>query len=231
MSRKKSILRLGASILALSMSIPVFPKIPGMAKTVKAAWEKDADNTRVGISSISNPKAPNDVSQPWMGSYVYFGSYDEQPIKFRVLDTKAGEDGDRLFLDSDKTLYDDAFDEDNVPNTGVQHQNMWRRSDVKNHLNGEMFLNKAGVFTDAEKFAIAESSAAGHELTGISEHAIGWFESYVPLEGEKVFLLDVEDALNPGYGYYDVINFGGSWDDWAYAKSRVKTYQSGQPSG
>ena len=71
-------------------------------------------------------------------------------------------------------------------------------------------MNKGGVFTTVEESAIAQSTIAAHELTidSTADGAVnvaGWtkgaFANYVPLTGEKIFLLDAEDVSNNAYGY------------------------------
>ena len=53
-----------------------------------------------------------------------------------------------------------------------------------------------------------------------------WFEDYVALTGEKIFLLDYEDVLNPKYGYTS----DSGWEsengeinyDWHPTENRIK---------
>lgn len=65
--------------------------------------EKNRENTRLGTAGLSDPDAPADKDTPWSGSYVYFGTWDGNPIRFRVLakDSTAYTTGEALFLDSD----------------------------------------------------------------------------------------------------------------------------------
>ncbi len=39
----------------------------------------------LGTSMLPNPEVPKDVDAAWKGSYVYYGIYKGQPIKFRML--------------------------------------------------------------------------------------------------------------------------------------------------
>ena len=134
--------------------------------------------TCLGTDAIANPAAPAD-EKAWNGSYVYYGKFGgKDPTKYRVLDkasTVFGVEGGSLFLDCNRALYNAQFDADS---------NEWASSDVKADLNGDHFLTKTGNFTDMEKDAIAESTAASHGLNG-----------------EKIFLLDAGDASNTAYGY------------------------------
>ncbi len=64
------------------------------------------------------------------------------------------------------------------------------------------------AFSTAENSGIAESYVASHErhIVGTSElqqdFVNNYCNPYVALEGEKIFWLDIEDVLNPLYGYY-----------------------------
>ena len=164
----------------------------------------------LGLGTISNPKAPETDNSPWSGSFVYYGIYNGIPTKFRVLDKasdKFGVVGGSLFLDCDSTLYGAKFDKDAAPNQGATTANAWAYSDIKADLNGDSFLTKSGNFTEVEKSAIAESTVESHQLksgTGAGQVAydtLDYCTEYTALAGEKIFLLDYEDASNIAYGY------------------------------
>lgn len=155
---------------------------------------KTQDNTCFGTSKISAPEAP-DSEQAWKGSYVYFGTYDGEPIRFRVLaPSTTAYGGTTMFLDSDATLCKLTFDK----NTKV-----WANSAIKSYLNGD-FLD---AFKPSELNAIAQSTRSAHSLetgtTGgkVSSWTKNTFASYVALKGERVFLLDAEEVSNVDYGY------------------------------
>ena len=166
-----------------------------------------------GTKGIIDPAVPNSASDPWKGCYVYYGNYNGSPVKYRVLDastTDYSEDGttNTMLLDCDSILYYQKFDEDGTANEGYEKANDWAGSDVKSSLNGDGFLHKDGVFTTAEKNAIAASTVDSHELTTDSTTGVkvaDWTQStyvnYVALTGEQIFLLDAEDVSNGAYGY------------------------------
>ena len=113
-----------------------------------------------------------------------------------------------MFLDCDSILYYQQFDNDGAANVDGKKANDWSISDVKSSLNGNGFLNKEGVFTTAEKNAIAASNVDSHVLTTNSTTGVNvasWTQStvvnYVALTGEQIFLLDAEDVSNGAYGY------------------------------
>ena len=218
--RKKTASKIASLILSAALFIPT---MYGM--TVKDFVRADDDfvktlsNTRIGVDEMNNPMVLYAGVDTWRGSFVYFGKYDGQPIRFRVLDkasTKYTTDGSKtLFLDSDKVLYEEYFN--NTLSSTDPNANKWSESDLKASLNGSGFLNKDGVFTQAEKDAIAESYVDGYALTGINQEAIDTFGTSVGLNGEKVFALDITDILNHDYGYYDMRDYD-SVDHANYSK-------------
>ena len=112
--RKKTASKIASLILSAALFVPT---MYGM--TVKDFVRADDDfvktlsNTRLGVDEMNNPMVLYAGVDTWRGSFVYFGKYDGQPIRFRVLDkasTKYTTDGSKtLFLDSDKVLYEEYF--------------------------------------------------------------------------------------------------------------------------
>lgn len=223
--RRKDVMKKGTAWLLVAALLVGLLPIAGTPNTVQAETGETTETTTaktiagLGTGVIADPTAPSVYTDAWKGSYVYFGNYDSSPVKYRVLDanttrfSKADDDGNKaetMLLDSDKILYDQEFDNDGKANEGYTKANDWAGSDVKNSLNGTDFLNKDGVFTTVEKGAIAQSTIAAHALTTESTedgavNVASWikdaFANYVPLTGEKVFLLDAEDVSNNAYGY------------------------------
>ena len=195
--------KIAAAIMAVAMTLQAAP-LAGLGLTVHAEgeWSKFADGiTTLGTSVISAPKAPEQNTDAWTGSYVYYGQYKNQPVKYRVLDPNTSVfGGNTMLLDCDTTLFTDAF-RDNV------ETNSWAGSDLYKVLNtgDDAFLNTS--FTGAEAAAIAESTRESHSLVvgneagNVSEQIRTNFVTYSPLGGEKIFLLDVEDVSNTAYGY------------------------------
>ena len=169
-----------ATVAVAAMSMAVIPNISGN-DTVLADTVKSQSNTCLGTSKIHAPVEPENSFSAWSGSYVYFGSYDEKPIKFRVLAPSTTDYGSStIFLDSDAVLFKKLFDE---------NYSDWAGSYLNAYLNGE-FL-KSGTFTTQEQDAIAESKT----------DYLYYSELYVRLTGEKIFLLDICDISNGEYGY------------------------------
>ncbi|MDY3745996.1 MAG: DUF6273 domain-containing protein, partial [Lachnospiraceae bacterium] len=226
--------------------------MPGTGTLQAQAEESQAQETStttktiagLGTSVIVDPTAPANVTDVWKGSYVYYGNYNGSPVKYRVLDantTDYSADGttQTMFLDCDSILYREKFDKDGTANADGKNFNDWSISDVKNSLNGDGFLNKEGVFTTDEKNAIAESNVDSHPLTtdsvdgvNVESETQSFFQNYVALTGEKIFLLDVEELSNGAYGYSNTCKScenrkktGGT--GWWWLRSAVDNNQVG----
>ncbi|MDD6058543.1 MAG: hypothetical protein PUB98_09865 [Clostridiales bacterium] len=60
----------------------------------------------LGVSIIADPTAPKNDMDAWKGSYLYFGTYNSNPVKYRVLDrTTTDFGGTTMLLDSDSILW------------------------------------------------------------------------------------------------------------------------------
>ena len=149
--------------------------LPCGADTVHAeeAVEKTEANTKLGTGDIGYPRNnPDDVSYlpsfdgyggKW--SYVYFGKYNGQPVRYRVLDKESsdyGVNGGSMLLDCDNVLKVMPYNRNYNPDDSTARQvaNKWVNSEVNSWLNGGSFLNSDSCFTDSERNAIAESTKA-----------------------------------------------------------------------
>ena len=221
--------RLLAVLLSVAMVVSMLNSVGflGRAQADEDTWTKTVAG--LGTSVIKAPKQPSSGDDEWTGSYVWYGKYKGTPVRYRVLAPKTTTyGGTTMLLDCDKFLYEASFDEDYELNSGAQWVNEWKYSDVKNGLNGSAFLTKANGFSVLEREAIASSTVSGHELnTGNVEDK--FFVNYVGLTGEKVFLLDYEDVINPEYGYTAdtgwerVENGADYYFESHYVVNRVKT--------
>lgn len=102
------------------------------------------DNTR----QLALDQLPIDVT--WnksTGNYTYMGTYKQEPIKYRILEY----DGDRLLLDCDIGLYQQAYHQGESP------PQYWDEGDLANSLNGLDFYNHPEVFTQVQRQAIGET--------------------------------------------------------------------------
>ena len=141
---------------------------------------------------------------------IYFGTWDEEPIKWRVLDdqTNTGESG--LFLLSDALLgtgrYGDVYF-DNSGNTS----NAWQSSTAKTWCNN--FYGSS--FSNGEQGAVLATTKSDEAL---STGGISFASSENILNGDKVFFLSAEEAENSAYGFTDdnarIANYGNSAGVW-----------------
>jgi len=196
--KKRKILKRGlASLLAAVLAVGLLPMMPGNMATVKAA---DGDKTIAGLGTgmIADPTVPSADTDAWKGSYVYFGTYGGNSVKYRVLDSNTTVFGGKtMLLDCDSILETHAFDEDGNANTGYTNANEWAGSDIRTYLNGT-FLTNTNNFSEAEQSAIASSTKSAEYSTDGN----GWiYLSYASLNNDKIFLLDAKEVTNTSYGY------------------------------
>ena len=160
-------------------AVLAFAILPGMA----LAGENERVVEGIGVSAISGP------SNLAAWEYVYFGTYDGQPVRYRVLasdEVYGNTVGSSLLLDSDKAIKKMAFKAD-----GSTDQ--WAESDARTWLNGE-FLNSS--FTDVENHAILASKKDVEANIDLGEGYLGTDAAV----DDKVFLLGVQELVER-YGY------------------------------
>lgn len=194
--KKEKLLKRGlASLLAVVLAVGLLPMMPGNMATVKAA---DGDKTvSLGTDVIKNPTAPTASTDTWKGSYVYFGTYGGNPVKYRVLDkntTVFG--GTTMLLDCDSILWagsnpSSAFDD---------NSNNWANSNIRTYLNETFLTNN---FSAVEQSAIASSTKSTAYSGTDGADGDGWNGtlSYASLSNDKIFFLDAKEATNTSYGY------------------------------
>ncbi|MFW5676333.1 MAG: YDG domain-containing protein, partial [Acetivibrio ethanolgignens] len=162
--------------------------------TATAVHAEPVEKTIAGFdtSVISNPEAPEapeEYRNNWKGSYVYFGTYNGEPVKYRVLDNSTSDfGGTTMLLDCDNILYPVAFDK---YDGGT---NLWGTCQLRSELNSTFLENS---FSKTEQSAIAESRKAN---PGSQDNSIK-YASFAPLTGEKIFILDAMEVANTTYGY------------------------------
>ena len=157
----------------------------------------------LGTEAMTNPLVPTSMFDHWAGSFVYLGKYNGNPVKYRVLDPDTTRFGSRtMLLDCHDVLYEKQY---NPVLFGL-----WDDSALYKELNtnSDSLLNTC--FTQVERNAIAESRIPSHELTSdsteegavnVEEYFKEVLKVYTPLNGDKLFFLDLEDASNNAYGY------------------------------
>ena len=113
---------------------------------------------------------------------VTFGKYDGMDIRWRVLNVT----GDDAFLVSDKILTNKAYNDKSKSIT-------WKDSTIRTWLNGE-FLT--------ESFGTAEQQMIQKTLVKNEDNIYYGTEGGEDTE-DKVFLLSLNDIIQPGYGFPD----------------------------
>ena len=190
--------RLLSILLCLCMAACMLPTV---------AFAAGAENDKA-IQLVDSGTAAN--ISGGQNDNIYFGTWDEEPIKWRVLDdqTNTGESG--LFLLSDALLgtgrYGDVYF-DNSGNTS----NAWQSSTAKTWCNN--FYGSS--FSNGEQGAVLATTKSDEAL---STGGISFAASENILNGDKVFFLSAEEAENSAYGFTDdnarIANYGNSAGVW-----------------
>lgn len=163
----------------------------------------------LGTDIIADPLVPASTSDAWAGSYVYFGTYDDSPVKYRVLDSDTSVfGGTTMLLDCDSILWagsdpSSVFDADG---------SAWAGSDIRIYLNGTFLTSN---FSASEQNVIASSTKYYADST--DGNGYNQF-SYTSLDNDKIFFLDTKEVTNESYGY------SNSYEDVA---NRAKKYADG----
>ena len=213
---KKFVARLLIAILLVSV-IPVFSN----PITADAASNKTV--ACLGTSAIKTPSKPSSANDAWKGNYVWYGKYNGNPVKYRVLSPSTTTFGGKtMLLDSDSILYTSKF----YPASTKTYN--WKNSTVRSGLNGSTFLKKKGVFTNPEYNAITASKVESHKIT-VGSPLNKWVTKTTALTGERVFVLDFEDVCSPSYGYINVIGSSNSYNPYPNTGNSNNPY-AGQPS-
>ena len=189
-----------AGIVVVSMLLSCV----GMFATCeKKAYADTTDKTITGLGTgvIGTPVPPaENMSGRWAGSFVYYGKFKGNPVKYRVLDpnstafgAKDPESGapvsNTMFLDCDTILKKMAFD---------RNSKLWQGSDLRSWMNGNAFLNSTDCFSVIENKAIVKSNKT---LTGTTYYSDECNFYNTGLSDDRIFLLDVTEATNSTYGY------------------------------
>ena len=183
-----------AAAIAVTSIISVVPEQKAKAAEViaKNMNLKQSDGTIFGIDA---PTSTSQDAEVWAGDYIYFGTHNGNPIKFRVLNQRETSFGGMsIFLDSDAILEQRPFGTNKV--TDVQTD--WTNAPLKKWCNGTAEGQFLAGFTVEEQNAILPSTKS-------SKKGAGEFPSenytYKAISGQKVFVLDASEANHSGYGY------------------------------
>lgn len=159
-------------------------------------------------TSVLNDPVEWQGNDYWRGDYVYFGTYDGHPIRFRVL-SKSTTDfgGNTMLLESEEILkIQKAFD---------TSSNRWESSSLRTYLNDDFITSS---FMPGERQAIASSTKAARSQTDLNTDTTKY--RFAPLSNDKIFVLDVAEITNTAFGYASPIGV----DKGEYTRSRIGVY-------
>ena len=194
---KKRIISL---LLVLCLAVALVPM------AVLAA-DGDGKAIRSGIGDIVGY---NSTSRTY--NYIYYGTWRDSPIKWRVLDTKTntGETG-ALFLMTDECLYPlpgdlyacyIQFNPANKPN-----RHLWKDSTLQDWFKNTFYSGENSAFTSAERALIPATTQASSVYSYKAPNAPSYFPpmrfQICALEAEHVFAPSIQDIMNADYGFID----------------------------
>ena len=195
---KKRILSI---LLYLCMAAYMLPTVAFAAGTGKAI--------QLGTSGISG----YDTAKVGTGyDYIYMGSYNSSPVKWRVLDDQTNTGATGLFLLSEDLLGSggrgDVYFDDTSP-----YSNAWQGSDAQAWCN----TFESSNLNSLELAAILATTKSDDAFTS-STHNVSFAASTNILNSDQVFFLSAEEAVNSEYGFTDdaarIANYGNSAGVW-----------------
>ena len=209
MKPKRRILSL---LLAICLVVGIMPTAAFAANNDKAI--------QLGASNISGYDSTNGYD------YIYYGEWDNSPIKWRVLDEQTNTKNEGLFLLSDVLLgtgtYGGVYFDSTSP-----YGNAWQGSDAQDWC--KTFYSDS--LTTQEQSAVLETTKSDTAFTS-STYSVPFAASENILNGDKVFFLSAEEAENSAYGFQNdtarIANYGNSagvW--WLRSPYAIYSYDAG----
>ena len=187
--------RLLSILLTLCMALSLLPAVvfaEGGAKAIQS-----------GTGSIHGYDASGGYS------YIYYGTWRDSPIKWRVLDTKAntGAAG-ALFLLTDECLYPregSSFSSYILFNpTSKPNRYLWKDSTLQDWFINTFYSGENSAFTSAERALIPATTQEGSEYLLDAPPFARMKFKICALEAEHVFAPSIQDIFNAGYGFIDL---------------------------
>ena len=145
-------------------------------------------------------------------SYIYYGTWRNSPIKWRVLDTKANTGAaDALFLLTDECLYPlpgDLYACYIQFNPADKHnRHLWKDSTLQGWFKSTFYSGENSAFTSAERALIPATTQASSVFSYKAPGAPSWDPGMrfqiCGLEAEHVFAPSIQDVVNAAYGFTD----------------------------
>ena len=145
-------------------------------------------------------------------SYIYYGTWRNSPIKWRVLDTKANTgEADALFLLTDECLYPLPGDlyacYIQFNPADKQNRHLWKDSTLQGWFKNTFYSGENSAFTSAERALIPATTQASSVFSYKAPGAPSWDPGMrfqiCALEAEHVFAPSIQDVVNAAYGFTD----------------------------
>ena len=145
-------------------------------------------------------------------SYIYYGTWRNSPIKWRVLDTKANTGAaDALFLMTDECLYPLPGDlyacYIQFNPADKQNRHLWKDSTLQGWFKSTFYSGENSAFTSAERALIPATTQASSVFSYKAPGAPSWDPGMrfqiCGLEAEHVFAPSIQDVVNAAYGFTD----------------------------
>ena len=190
--------RLLSILLTLCMALSLLPAV--------AFAEGGAKAIQSGTGSIHG----YDTSGGY--SYIYYGTWRNSPIKWRVLDTKANTgEADALFLLTDECLYPLPGDlyacYIQFNPADKQNRHLWKDSTLQGWFKSTFYSGENSAFTSAERALIPATTQASSVFSYKAPGAPSWDPGMrfqiCALEAEHVFAPSIQDVVNAAYGFTD----------------------------
>lgn len=189
-------------ILSLLLAICL---VVGLMPTTAFAAEGDK-TIMPGTSGISGYDGTNGYD------YIYYGTWNGSPIKWRVLDDQTNTGSTGLFLLSDVLLGSGDFGGVYFDNSSP-YSNVWQGSDAQTWCENFYSSN----FSTGEQSAVLSTTKDDEAFTSSTSDA-PFAASVNILNGDKVFFLSAEEAEKSEYGFDSnttrVANYGDSAGVW-----------------